>query len=337
MPRVLVTPTLMRNVPGRYYDLLLAAGFEIVYPEDTDDTMDRPTLIRCLQGVDAMLASTERMDREFLKTTRLRVIARLGVGYDSIDIPGATDLGIAVTITPGTLEESVAEHTIALMLGVSRGIVARHNEVTVDRLVASSDAAHVGTHVWHRWPWSHWPRFVPRLKGLGMRIVAADPFADLEFVKQNQIDLVPLETLLETADVVSLHSPSNADTANLINARTLARMKRGAILINTSRGALVDEDALAAALQNGHLMGAALDVFKVEPLPTSSPLMQCPTALLCSHMGGLDHESVDAASTLAAQCIVDLYENRWPEACVVNRDLRGKFKWQEILAQTHNS
>lgn len=327
MPRVLVTPTLMRNVPGRYYDLLLAAGFEIVYPEDTDDTMDRPTLVRCLQGVDAMLASTERMDREFLKTTRLRVIARLGVGYDSIDIPGATDLGIAVTITPGTLEESVAEHTIALMLGVSRGIVARHNEVL--------------STVWSRAPM---PRMsgrtfgivglgrigralVPRLKGLGMRIMAADPFADLEFVKQNQIDLVPLETLLETADVVSLHSPSNADTANLINARTLARMKRGAILINTSRGALVDEDALAAALQNGHLMGAALDVFKVEPLPTSSPLMQCPTALLCSHMGGLDHESVDAASTLAAQCIVDLYENRWPEACVVNRDLRGKFKW----------
>ncbi len=327
MPRVLVTPTLIRNVPGRYCDILLSAGFEVVYPEDRDDTMDRPTLARCLQGIDAMLASTEKMDREFLKTTNLRVIARLGVGYDSIDIPGATELGIAVTITPGTLEESVAEHTIAMLLGVSRGIVER------DREVRST--------VWSRAPM---PRMagrtfgivglgrigravVPRVKGLGMRVMAADPYADPEFVRKHNIELVPLETLLETADVVSLHSPSNADTADIINERTLSRMKRGAIFINTSRGALVDENALANALLSGHLMGAALDVFKVEPLPADSPLMKCPTALLCTHMGGLDHESVEAATNLAAQCITDLYENRWPEECIVNRDLRGKFQW----------
>jgi phosphoglycerate dehydrogenase-like enzyme len=105
-------------------------------------------------------------------------------------------------------------------------------------------------------------------------------------------------------------------------------MKRGAVLINTSRGALVDEDALAEALNAGRLMGAALDVFKSEPLPLTSPLLRCDNVLLCSHMGGLDGESVAAASGLAAQCIADLYRGSWPEVCVVNKGVREGWKWE---------
>jgi phosphoglycerate dehydrogenase-like enzyme len=104
-------------------------------------------------------------------------------------------------------------------------------------------------------------------------------------------------------------------------------MKPTAIFINTSRGPLVDEDALANALQAGHLFGAALDVFKVEPLPLSSPLLSAPRVLLCSHMGGLDEDSTTAASSLAAQCIVDLHAGKWPAGCVVNQELQANWRW----------
>lgn len=327
MPRVLVTPTILRNIPGLYSDTLLQGGFEVVYPPDGCDTMKRENLLPLLENVDAMLASTERMTREVLGGTKLRAIARLGVGYDSIDTAAATDLGIAVTITPGTLEESVAEHTVAMLLGVTRGLLQRDREVRAGK--------------WTRVPM---PRMagrtfgivglgrigravVPKVQGIGMKVIAFDPFADKEMASRMGVTLMTLSELLQSADVVSLHTTTTPETANLINKQTLAQMKPGSVLINTGRGALVDEEALCEALAVGHLMGAALDVFKSEPLPLDSPLLKFDNVLLCTHMGGLDWESQTAASNLAAQCIVDLYRGRWPEACIINRDLRDRYKW----------
>jgi D-3-phosphoglycerate dehydrogenase len=327
MPRVLVTPTIVRNVPGEYADLLRQAGLEVVYPPDGCDTMRRENLLPLLAEADAMIASTERLDREVLARTRLRCVARMGVGFDSVEVPAATDLGIVVTITPGTLEQSVAEHTVALMLGVTRCLVQRDREVRTGR--------------WSRKPM---PRIagrvfgivglgrigravVPKVQGLGMRVVACDPFAEPEAAAKSGVTLVSLPELLATADVVSLHPPTTADTANLINRQTLAQMKQGAVLINTARGAVVDEEALCEALDRGQLFGAALDVFKTEPLPLDSPLLKYDNVLVCTHMGGLDGDSQHAMSRLAAQCIVDLFQGRWPEACVVNRELRDAWKW----------
>jgi phosphoglycerate dehydrogenase-like enzyme len=160
-----------------------------------------------------------------------------------------------------------------------------------------------------------------------MRVVAFDPFADQEAASRQNVTLMSLSELLQTADVVSLHTTTTLETTNMINRQTLAQMRPGSILINAGRGALVDEDALCEALDRGHLFGAALDVFKTEPLPLNSPLLKHDNVLLCTHMGGLDWESTSAMSNLAAQCIVDLYRGRWPEACVVNRDLRDRYKW----------
>src|SRR5262245_29953246 len=133
MPRVLITPTILRNVPGLYSDTLLQGGFEIVYPPEGSDTMRREVLLPLLAAADAILASTERLTRDVLAGTKLRAIARMGVGYDSVDIAAATDLNIAVTITPGTLEESVAEHTVAMLLGLTRALVQRDREVRTGR------------------------------------------------------------------------------------------------------------------------------------------------------------------------------------------------------------
>jgi len=327
MPRVLVTPTILRHMPGLYSDTLLQGGFEIVYPPDSCDTMKRENLLPLLAGCDAMLASVEKMTREVLAGTKLRAIARLGVGYDSIDIAAATDLGIAVTITPGTLEESVAEHTVALLLGVTRQLVQRDREVRTGHWtrvpmprIAGRTFGIVGLGRIGR-------AVVPKVQGLGMKVIAFDPFADQELASQVGVTLMSLSELLQTADVVSLHTTTTPETANMINRQTLAQMRPGSILVNTGRGALVDEEALCEALERGHLFGAALDVFKTEPLPLDSPLLKYDNVLLCTHMGGLDWESQTAASNLAAKCIVDLYHGRWPEACVINRELRDRYKW----------
>jgi D-3-phosphoglycerate dehydrogenase len=327
MPRVLVTPTLLRNIPGDYSEILLAGGFEVVYPPDDLDTMQRDNLLQVLGGMDAMLASVEPLSREVLAQTRLRAIARMGVGFDAIDIPAATELGIAVTITPGTLEESVAEHTVALMLGVTRGLVIRDREVrrgvwtrlSMPRMAGKTfgivGLGRIGQAV------------VPKVQGLGMKVIAYDPFADRDYANRHGVTLMTFSELLETADVVSLHSPTTPETVNMINRQTLARMKPGAVLINTARGAVLDEDALCEALDRGLLFGVALDVFKTEPLPVTSPLLKYDNVLLCTHMGGMDCESQAATSSLAAKCIVDLYQGRWPDACAVNRDLRERYKW----------
>jgi D-3-phosphoglycerate dehydrogenase len=327
MPRVLVTPTIVRNLPGPYLDVLVHGGFEVIYPPSGCDTMRAENLLPLLAGADAMLASVEKMSRDVLSNTKLRAIARMGVGYDAIDIAAATELGIAVTITPGTLEESVAEHTVAMLLGVSRGLVQRDREVRAGRWsrkplprMAGKTFGIVGLGRIGR-------AVVPKVQGLGMRVIAYDPVADAESCSRLGVTLVTFPDLLQTADVVSLHTVTTPETTNMINRQTLAMMKPDAILINTGRGALVDEEAVCEALDRGHLFGAGLDVFKTEPLPIESPLLKYDNVLLCTHMGGLDEESTTAMARLAAQCIVDLHQGRWPDPCVVNRELRQRYKW----------
>lgn len=326
-PRVLITPTMLRRQPGPHTEILERSGLEVVYPGDHDDTAQRPVLLAALESVSAMIASTEPLTRDILAQSRLRVVARTGVGYDSVDVAAATDLNIAVTTTPGAVEHSAAELTIALLLGLTRDLVRRHHEV-------------------HTGQWSR--RALPRLAGktlgilglgrigkevakraigIGMTVIAYDPYPDTAFAAERNIRLCEFDELLSAADVVSLHLPSTPQTADIINAAALAKMKRGSILVNTSRGATVDEAALCDALRSGHLFGAALDVFKKEPLPADSPLLQLDNVLLCTHMGGLDERSLVDMSCMAAQCVADLYQGRWPDPCVVNRQIRNGWKW----------
>lgn len=327
MPRALVTPPMLNNRPGQYSETLEGGGFEIVYPPAGANSKQPDTLRELLDGVDAILASVEPLNRDILSQSKLRVVARSGVGYDSVDVAAATDLGIAVTIAPGEVEKSAAEHAIALLLCLSRGLVSRDRNVRAGQ-----------------WKYQAMPRIAGRTMGilglgrigketalraigLGMKVIAYDPFPDREFAEASGIEFYSLDDLLGSADVVSLHLPTMPETADIINAQTLAKMKKGAIFVNTSRGATVDEDALYDALSSGHLWGAALDVFKKEPLPLDSPLLELDNVVACNHMGGLDEVSEVAMPGKAAQCIVDLYEGRWPENCVVNPEVRDGWSW----------
>ena len=329
MPRILVTPTVIKHQPGPYRDVLEQAGFEVIYPTAklSESVADPPLLLGQLEGVSGVLAGSEIYNREVLSKAKIRAIARMGVGYDAIDVPAASDYGILVTIAPGTNQHSVAEQTMALLLGVFRGFPGRDAEVRsgvwkrkalprlAGRTIGLVGLGRIGQAV------------VPRAIGLGLKVIAYDPFPNEAFAGLHGVRLVGLEELLTESDIVSLHSPVTPDTANLINAQTLAKMKPGAVLINTARGGLVDEDALAAALASGRLMAAGLDAFKIEPLPIDSPLQKLDNVLMAPHMGGLDLESQRDMSTLAAQCLVDLSQSRWPEGCVVNAEIRQGWKW----------
>lgn len=331
MPKILVTPHMLQHRPGPYSEILAKAGFEISYVPEGANLRDERVLDEFLQAeqFEAIIASMEPLNRRVLTHSSLRVVARMGVGYDSVDIAAADDLGIVVTITPGTLEVSVAEHTIALMFAVTRDIIRR------DRNVREG-----------RWPRLALPRMegktfgivglgrigrqvVPRVKGLGMKVMGYDPFVDESFIETHQIErCATTDELFSKADVISLHLPTNPETINLINERTLALMKPTGVLINTGRGGLVDEEALYQAMSNGHLLGAALDVFKKEPLPTDSPLLSLDNLVTCEHMGGLDQEGQVATSSLAASGVVACHEGGWPRAdCVVSHQEAHQWKW----------
>jgi phosphoglycerate dehydrogenase-like enzyme len=158
-----------------------------------------------------------------------------------------------------------------------------------------------------------------------MRVLACDPLPQLEFADQWRVELTSFDDLLGRSDYVSLHSPATAETRHLMNQESFGKMKPGSVLINTARGSLVDERALCQALKSGHLRGAGLDVFEVEPLPLESPLLELDNVLLAGHVAGLDQESHRDTFAMIAHTIIDLYRGGWPAECIQN--LKGTTGW----------
>lgn len=327
VPRVLVTPTVYADGKGPWRDVLDAAGFDVVLAQGDCVQLPAAELIRQLQGIDCTLASVERYSPEVFANSKLRAVARVGVGYDAIDVPAATQHGVAVAITPGTNEHSVAEQAIALLTAVFRDTCRRDREIRggtwrrdCPRRLAGNTIGLVGMGRIGK-------AMVPRCQGLGLTVLAFDPYPDVEFAARHNVRLVSFDELLGQSDIVSLHMPCTRETVDLMNAGAFARMKRDSVLLNTSRGGLVDEIALAEALASGRLFGAGLDVCKVEPLPADSPLRAFENIVFAPHLGGIDQTALDAMGRLAAQCLVDLSRNHWPDGCIVNSSLRDGWKW----------
>jgi D-3-phosphoglycerate dehydrogenase len=327
MPNVLIAPYPLRNQPGAFRDLLVAAGFTPIDP-DGDGTLTTEQLLPYLPVSDAMLAGGELLTPDVLdRAPRLRAIARTGVGYDTVDIAAATLRGIPVTITPGTNHGSVAEQCFALLLGLARNVAG--NDATIkaggwDRTLArplrGSTIGLVGLGRIGR-------AVASRALAFEMRVVACDPLPPGPLEAGLAIERVSLDELLAGSDIVSLHLPLTEQTRGLINRETLARMKPGALLINTARGGLVVERDLRDALVSGHLAGAGLDVLNQEPPEPGNPLLGLPNVLFSPHIGGIDTKGMADMAELAARCVIDLHEGRWPAECVVNTELAPGWRW----------
>lgn len=328
MPSVLIAPYLIRNQPGAFRDILMDAGFTLIDPVG-DFALNADELRRYLPETDALMAGGERMTAEmFDLAPRLRVIARTGVGFDLVDLKAATEHRVAVTITPGTNQESVAEQTIALVLAFLRNIVANNQEIHRGgwdrRLVSPMRGKSLGLVGLGRIGRAT----ASRAKAFGMTVLAFDPVApSTDFDAQYEIVRLGLEELLAKSDVVSLHLPLSEATRGIVNRDFLARMRPGSYLINTARGGLVNEADLAAALDSKHIAGAGLDVLNHEPPEPGNPLIGRANVILSPHIGGTDIQSMADMADMAARTIVQLSRNEWPEGAVVNAELQDGWKW----------
>ena len=228
MSRVLVMPSHLIGKPGPYRDILEKAGLEVVYPPKGVPLVEPKVVIPMLQGIAGILAATDPLNREMLLAAKdLRVIARHGVGYDSVDVATATERNIVVAITPGTNEHSAAEHMLSLLFAVSRGYGYRQKEVTSGAWTRQSLPRLAGRTLGLVGLGRIAKAVVPRAHGLELKVIAYDPFADKDFAAKHNVRLVSLDELLSTADVISLHLPCTDETRELINAKTLAQMKPG--------------------------------------------------------------------------------------------------------------
>ncbi|WP_169979344.1 phosphoglycerate dehydrogenase [Tautonia rosea] len=327
MPLALIGASPIRHQPGPFRDLLHQGGFQTVDPQG-DDVLTDSQLFDSLPACEAIVAGGERISAALIAACpKLRVIARTGVGYDAVDVAAASARTIAVTITPGTNHDSVAEQAFALLLGVARRVAINDQIIrsggwnrTIVRPLRNTTLGLVGLGRIGR-------AMVPRARAFGMRVLAHDEVTDPVFDAEHGIERCPFEMLLAESDVVSLHVPLTDATRNLIDERRIALMKPGSILINTSRGGLVDEEALYQALTSGHLAGAGLDVFRVEPTPADHPLIALPNVVSSPHIAGVDERSMADMAKMAAHCIVELHEGRWPGDCVVNPEIRPNWAW----------
>jgi phosphoglycerate dehydrogenase-like enzyme len=282
---------------------------------------------RLVRGAVGAIVSTDPFDATVIASCpALRVIARVGVGVDSIDLDAATAHGVAVTVTPGANEGTVADHTVALMLAAVRRI-SEH-----DAAVRRGEWNRTGEHA--AWLLSggtvgligfgHIGRIVAeRLRGFDVRVLVNDPIEP----RDPSVEAVGLETLLAAADIVSLHVPLLPTTRGLIGARELALMRPGAILVNTARGGVVDEAALIDALERGRLRAAALDVFADEP-PAGSRLLSLPNVVLSPHVAGLSIRSVSDMSRSATISVIDVLGGR-PPAHLANPEVLGHAAFNE--------
>ena len=255
----------------------------------------------------------------------LRLIARTGIGVDNVDLEAATVRGIVVTNTPDGPTESTAEHTVAMLLAVAKrlkqgnanlaaGGWGPRNGVLMGDEVAGKTLGLVG--------FGRIGRRVAQIcgLGLGMRVLACDPAVDAAQMAAQGVVAAPLAQLIAEADFVSLHAPATTATYRLMNQARIAQMKRGAYLLNLARGPLVDEEALLAALDSGHLAGAGLDVFDVEPPEVSNRLRDHPNVVATPHMASGTVEGRTRMDTMAVERVLAFLRGERP-ADLVNPEV----------------
>jgi lactate dehydrogenase-like 2-hydroxyacid dehydrogenase len=315
VPRVLVTRPLTEGGT----DPLVDAGLEIVMPGD-GAALSPDELARQAAEFDGIVCHlTDRIDKTVLESGsagKLRVVANAAVGYDNIDVTSAHDLGITVCNTPGVLDDTTADLTFLLVLAATRQATAAERDLREGRWTGWGFGTHLARDV-------HGATL--GLVGFGRigRAVAQRAYGfDMEVIHTTRHDtgvsgFVPtLDELLERSDVVSLHVPLNESTRHLIGAAELARMKPTAVLINTARGPVVDEDALVDALETGSIYAAGLDVFDGEP-KVNPRLLTAPRATLLPHIGSATIETRTRMARLACQGVCDVLAGRTPPNAVI--------------------
>jgi len=259
------------------------------------------------RDADAVLVTYAKLPGELLKELRrCKVIGRFGLGVDNIDIPAAAQLGIAVTYVPDYCLREVSDHAMALLLALARKIPFSNRLVQSGRWEVPPivPLRRLEGQVLGLVGFGNIPRaLAPKATAFGLKVITYDPYVSADALRALGVESTSFEDMLARSDFVSVHAPLLPATRGLMNAVAFARMKKGAFLVNTARGPLVDETALIAALDSGHLGGAALDVVTVEPLAKDSPLLGRDNVILTPHTA---FYSVEALEELQTKCATDV-------------------------------
>jgi len=328
--KVLITASGFGATGQQALEILRQAGCQTIVPPKFGP-LTLAELASLLPEADAVLASLDDYSAALLGSAAaksVKIIARWGVGYDAIDVPAATAQGIVVTYTPGLLDDSVADYTFALLLSLARRVHEGHSAMREGRwkIAWGNDVGgktlgivgcgRIGMAV------------ARRASGFAMRLLAYNRTPKQEAEKLG-VKFVSLGELLAQSDFISLHAALTPETRGMIGEAQFRKMKSGAFLINTARGALVDETALVKALVEERIAGAGLDVFTTEPLPPDSPLRSTPHLLLSPHQASSSRETGERVSLAVAKAIVDLMHGRQPEN-VLNPEV---FKTPQLRAR----
>lgn len=295
-------------------DPLSAAGIQMLRSVPSLDVVETtgkgPEVLHdaLVDAVALIVRSETKVTADLMaKGQKLRVIARAGIGTDNIDLEEATRRGIPVLTAPGANSTSAAEHTFALLLALLRKVPAASALLAAGKwdrkpfqgtelrgkTLGILGLGRIGTHV------------AKIAQGFGMNVIALDPYVVASHALALGVELLPLEQVLARADVLTLHLALTDETRRLLNAERLKLMKKGAVLVNTARGGLIDDAALVAALESGHVAGAALDVFEPEPLPADSVLRKAPNVLLTPHLGASTKEAQQRVALEIAEAVRD--------------------------------
>jgi D-3-phosphoglycerate dehydrogenase / 2-oxoglutarate reductase len=259
------------------------------------------------RDADAILVTYAKLPGELLRELRhCKVIGRFGLGVDNIDVAAAAGRGITVTYVPDYCMQEVSDHAMALVLALARKVTLSNSLVQSGRweMPAVVPLRRLAGQVLGLIGFGNIPRaLVPKAKAFGLNVVVHDPYVSNEALVALGVEGVSFDDLLGRSDFISVHAPLLPATRGLINAAAFAKMKPGALLVNTARGPLIDEPALLAALDSGRLGGAALDVVTTEPLPKDSPLLGRPNVILTPHTA---FYSVEALNELQTKCASDV-------------------------------
>lgn len=291
-------------------------------------------LIKDAQGL--ILRTGITITRELLAAAdKLLVIARTGGGLDNVDVPAATEKGIIVTSNLGVNTLSVVEHVLSVMLALSKKLAVMDQAVRsgnfgirYQNLPRDISGKTIGLLGFGRIG-SEIGRICRRI--FGMRVIAYDPYLPEEkkIAYRSWVDFTGLKELVSESDVISIHVPLTEQTRHLVDETEISQMKPDVILINASRGGIVNEAALVKALQNNRIAGAGLDVFSEEPVPAGNPLLKLENVILTPHSAALTRECVTRMATEAARCVLDVFAGREPQN-VANPQVLESGRWKNI-------
>ncbi len=294
------------------------AGLTVVQRYELADAREDDVIARGLDGAWAVLAGGEPYTRGvFEAAPGLAAVLRWGTGSDAIDIAAATDAGVAVVTTPAVNAEAVADMALALMLACLRRLPQLDAAVRSgdwrsggpSRDLAEATVGVVALGAVGR-------AVVRRLRGFGCHVLALEPNPDREFCAEYEVELVELEAMLPRIDVLTLHAPLTDSTRRLLGPRELALLPRHAVVVNTARGELVDQPALAAALENGQIAAAGLDVFEHEPPLRDDPILSAPNAIFSGHISSYTELGLDRTGEAVIANVRDLLAGRLPASCL---------------------